>query len=129
MSVQQPPVLSLNTSVCEDPSLLWYDNPPSFVEEVRSDGSYLDHAAIMKLRNTSTSRKNFAALIVSIFTTEERTSFNVNGKKKNKLDPHRISFVKQKVFQMYPLQAKESQDKAWAECVVVIDEANRRLNR
>ena len=34
-----------------------------------------------------------------------------------------------KVFQMYPMLAGESADKAWAECVVAIDEANRRLRR
>lgn len=80
----------------------------------------------MKLRNTSTSRRNFAAIIVR---SRRKHLFWYERQEENKLDPHRISFVKQKVIQMYPLQAKESQDKAWAECVVAIDEANRRLNR
>ena len=86
---------------------------------------------VMRLRNNSTLRKNFAAQIVrSIFTKEERSISNVNGSRNNaQLDPLRISFVKQKVFLMYPLQPGEKTDKAWAVCVGAIDEANRRLNR
>ena len=84
----------------------------------------------MKIHNNSASRKHFSSMIVrAIFTEEERATSNVSGRKKAKLDPHRIAFVKQKVFQMYPMLAGESADKAWAECVVAIDEANRRLNR
>ena len=138
---QHPPVpqpsaqatAPLHTSAFESPSLLWYENPPSFTENTQQENNsreYLDHAAVMSLRNNSTSRKNFAACIVRrIFTEAERSTSNVNGKNKAQLDPHRIGFVKQKVFQMYPLLSGETTDKVWAECVAAIDEANRRLNR
>ena len=113
--------------------MLWYDNPPSFIDDVQPDGNvtdYLDHASLMKIRNSSASRKHFSSLIVrAIFTEDERAKSNVSGRKKVKLDPYRIAFVKRKVFQMYHLLTGEKGDKAWAQCVVAIDEANRRLNR
>ena len=134
-AVVPPRPARLQTSTFDSPSMLWYDNPPSFIDnipaQVQPDAAdYIDHPTLMKIRNTSASRKHFSSLIVrAIFTEEERSTSNVSGRKKSKLDPHRIAFVKQKAFQMYPMLAGEKADKAWAECVVAIDELNRRLNR
>ena len=65
-----------------------------------------------------------------IFTEAERSTCNVNGRNKSKLDPIRITYVKNKTFQMYPLNPQvEKFEKAWSECVTVIVEGNRRLNR
>ena len=115
--------------------ILWYENPPSFHELRFTSGywisiKYLDHQTVMRLHNTSTSRKNFASLLVwRVFTYQERATCNVNGQNKLKLDPIRINYVKTTVFQMYPLMAEEVSKRAWAECVISIDEANRQLNR
>ena len=59
----------LQTSAFESPSMLWYDNPPSFIDDIQPDGNvtdYMDHASLMKIRtcNSSASRKHFSSLIV-----------------------------------------------------------------
>ena len=52
----------------------------------------------------STSRKNFASLLVrEIFTDKERVTCNVNGRHKPKLDPVRIDYVTRTVFRRWPL--------------------------
>ena len=54
---------------------------------------------------------------------------NVNGRKKPKLDPSRIAFIKRASFESFPLTGEETEKRAWGGCVEAIDEANRRLNR
>ena len=75
-------------------------------------------------------KKEFCVtLSTQIFTDEERSTSNVSGRNKTKLDPTRIAYVKQTTFEMWPLKQGEDMKRAWADCVVSIDEANRRLNR
>ena len=83
------------------------------------------------MRSSGISRRNFVKkLVAMVFTEEERSTCNVNGRNKPKLDPIRIAYVKSKTFQMYPLNPQiEKMEKAWSECVIAIDEGNRRLNR
>ena len=66
--------------------------------------------------------KNFAKkLVAMIFTEAERSTCNVNGCNKPKLDPIRINYVKNKTFQMYPLNPHvEKLERAWSECIIVI---------
>ena len=92
---------------------------------------YVEHKKILDLKSSGISRKNFAKrLVAMIFTEAERSKCNVNGRNKPKLDPIRINYVKNKTFQMYPLNPlAEKLEKAWSECVIAIDEGNRRLNR
>ena len=54
----QPPPAPLYTSAFDSPSVLWYENP-SFIKKNQENSSrdYLDHAAVMSLRNNSSSRK------------------------------------------------------------------------
>ena len=69
-------------------------------------------------------------LVELIFTKAEHSTSNVNGRNKPKLDPVRILYIKKKTFQVYPCNPNmEKEEKAWAECVIAIDEGNRRLNR
>ena len=39
-----------------------------------------------------------------------------------------IQYIKSLTFQHYPLESFETEKKAWAKCVLAIDEGNRRLN-
>ena len=86
----------------------------------------------MRLKNEASSRKNFAVkLCRQLFTEEERSKSNVSGKKggKAQLNPVKIDIVRTKTFAMFPTETGGSEKKAWSQCVVAIDEANRRLNR
>ena len=120
LSLALPPLPvkpSISTPAYEDPSLLWYDNTPSFVDAddagTSNSKEYIDHPTIMCLRRTSISRKNFASLLVrQIFTNEERSTSNVSGRNKTKLDPTRIAYVKQKTFEMWPLKQGEDMKRA-----------------
>ena len=78
--------------------------------------------------NKSCSRRNFATnLVRCLFTVEERIQSNVNGRGKNMLNPSLMKYVKEKSFEFFPLDSGEKMNEKWAECVVSIDEANRRL--
>ena len=72
--------------------------------------------------------KNFAKRLVAlIFTEAKRSECDVNGRNKPKLDHIRINY---ETFQMYPLNPQVAKlEKAWSECVIAIDEENRRLIR
>ena len=85
----------------------------------------------MTLKNKSNSRRNLAKRIAAeIFTTDERLHCNVNGKQgKPSFDPKRMEKVKKAVLTYWPLEPKETMDRAWKECVTAIDEANRGLKR
>ena len=107
----------------------WYSG--GLDDSTAPEREYVDHTKIMELKSCGISHKNFAKKLVEmIFTKTERSTSNVNGRHKPKLDPVRISYVKNKTFQMYPYNPSvEKEEKAWAECVIAIDEGNRRLNR
>ena len=97
---------------------------PSFFE--------LTTEQIRRIKEASSSRKNFAAKLVhEIFPQEVLTSSNVNGRKgKSKLDPEKMSTVRQIVYTYWPLKPGACEEKDWAsKCTKAIDEAGRRLNR
>ena len=49
---------------------------------------------------------------------------------KRQLNPDRISLIRSKIFDIWPLEGHEKNEaKSWQECVTAIDEANRRLVR
>ena len=138
--VQRPPashsmnnsLAPLSTSAYTHPSSTWYANPStSMIEDPNNEKEYIEHGKILDMRSSGISRRNFAKKLVAlIFTEAERSTCNVNGRNKPKLDPTRIGYVKRKTFQMYPLNPRiERIEKAWSECVIAIDEGNRRLNR
>lgn len=78
--------------------------------------------------NKSCSRRNFSTNMVRhLFTKEERMQSNVNGRGKNMLDPNLMRYVKDKSFQFFPISGSEKLADKWSECIIAIDEANRRL--
>ena len=125
----------LSTSAYAHPSSTWYANlSTSLIEHPATtnlEREYIEHSKILDMKSSGISRRNFAKkLVAMIFTETERSTCNVNGRNKPKLDPIRIDYVKRKTFQMYPLNHQiEKIEKAWSECVIAIDEGNRRLNR
>ena len=92
------------------------------------DGGHMSLRELTNVYTKSTSRRNFAAnLVRSLFTREERMRCNVKGRGKDMLNPTLIEFVKTKCFEFFPLPGSENVKDKWAECIVSIDEANRRL--
>lgn len=76
----------------------------------------------------SCSRRNFAVWLVrTLFDEQTRIQSNVAGKKKNKLDPTKIAYIKAKCFEFYPLTGQEKEKDEWAQCIISIDESARRL--
>ena len=65
----------------------------------------------------------------TIFDEDVRKVSNVNGVKKQQLDPEKVAFIRRVAFAQFPLKGEPSEHKAWSTCVEAIDEANRRLNR
>jgi len=51
------------------------------------------------------------------------------GKKKQKLCPTTIEYIKKQCFFNWPLQPDERKEDEWVSCIIAIDEGNRRLNR
>lgn len=96
-----------------------------------TSGEFLSLEEIQRIKNSSSSRMNFAAkLNRQLFSVEERKSCNVRGRQgKSMLDPERIKYVKEVTFRMYPVEEDETDWRAWSACVVAIDESNRRLNK
>ena len=61
---------------------------------------------------------------------DERKSSNVRRKlEKCQLDPFRLGVLRRSAMEMYPLATGEKEDAVWQQCIRVIDEACRRLNR
>ena len=125
----------LSTSAYVHPSSKWYANlSTSLIEHpagTNHEREYIEHSKILDIKSSGISRRNFTKkLVAMIFTETERSKCNVNSRNKQKLDHIRIDYVKRKTFQMYPLNLQiEKIEKAWSECVIAIDEGNRRLNR
>ena len=86
---------------------------------------------VMRIKNMSSSRMNFAAnLNRRLFTEEERAASNVRGKaNKQMLDVKTVDYIKKVTFRLYPLESSEKEKTAWNACVIAVDEANRRLNK
>lgn len=78
----------------------------------------------------SCSRPNFATnLVRELFTKEVRKRSNVAGKKKDKLDAAKMEYVKSTVFKYHPCTQMDKMPEVWKECIRLIDESNRRLNK
>ena len=114
---------------------MWYaSTSPSFIGDPTSatlELEYVEQTKIQDMTSSGISRRHFAKKLVAMFFTEEdQSTCSVNGRNKQKLDLFCITYVKSKTFQMYPLNPQiEKIEKAWSECVITMDEENRRLNR
>ena len=85
----------------------------------------------MYLRQKCCSRRNFCAkLNQEVFDEQTRKRSNVAGKLgKLKLNPVLVDYIKCLAFQHFPLEQNQSEKAEWAQCVIAIDELNRRLNK
>jgi len=82
---------------------------------------------LLRIKAASSSIKNFAARLNSeIFTTTERSTQNVNGVGKPKLNEVKIAAIREAVFSSYPVELAEQED-TWKSCKVAIDTMNRKL--
>ena len=93
-------------------------------------GGMLEPARIRFIQRNSCSRRNFAVnLVRNIFDEDTRKLSNVAGKLgKLKMNPVLMEYIKSVTFQYYSLEPFEKEKKEWHNCVVAIDESNRRLN-
>ena len=105
---------------------------PIDFEEVPSSigvsSGILENSDTQRIKRISCSCKNFASRLVSeLFDEPTRRKSNVKGKLgKLQLNPVLINYVKSLTFQYYPFEQFEKENNEWAECIVAIDEANRR---
>ena len=89
---------------------------------------------ILQIKQGSISRKNFAVnMMRKLYDETERRSSNVRGKAgKDQLNPARMMYmyVNDETLKWYPAHGSQlEKQKAWSACILVIEEANRRLNR
>jgi len=78
----------------------------------------------------SCSRCNFAVnLVRELFTTEVRKTSNVTGRNKEQLDKAKMAYIKATVFKYHPCTQADKLSEAWKDCILMIDESNRRLNK
>lgn len=104
-------------------------------ESIGSQTQYSDALTLLQnrayldsIKARSSSIKNFAAKLNSeIFTREERSQSNVNGLQgKPKLDPQKITAIRNATFVAYPVESHK-QNGVWKTCVKAIDGMNRKL--
>lgn len=83
------------------------------------------------MRQKSCSRRNFCAkLNQEIFDEQTRKRSNVAGKLgKLKLNPVLIDYIRSLAFEHFPLELHENEKAEWSQCIIAIDELNRRLNK
>ena len=82
--------------------------------------SWIPEAEIQQIKINSCSRKNFAKkLAEALFDEETRASSNVNGRRKRKLNPIIIRYIRSICFQFYPHHGDEEAE--WKECIRAID--------
>ena len=95
--------------------------------EESSEDDLLSRSELTQIFMKSCSRKNMAVLMTRrLFSPEVRMSSNVSGRKKKKLDPKIINFIRRKAFLFFPSVHLDN-SKEWSECIVAIDESSRRL--
>ena len=76
----------------------------------------------------SCSRRNFAVnLVRELFSEEVRKNSNVAGRGKEQLD--KVKYVKSTVFKFHPCTQADKVSDVWKDCIAMIDESNRRLNK
>ena len=103
-------------------------NGEQLVGQSPSQTSWITETDIKEIKDNSCSRKNFAKNLACIlFDDETWAKSNVSGRKKRKLNPIIISYIRSVCFQCYPYDGNEEVE--WKECVKAIDEGNRRLVR
>ena len=122
------PVSSITIQPCVRFEIVTTNPEDSGVAVCSSD--MLKQARIRFIQRNSCSRCNFAVnLERNIFDEDTKKLSNVAGKLgKLKMNPVSIEYVKSLTFQYYPLEPFEKEKKEWNNCVVTIDESNRRLN-
>ena len=96
-----------------------------------SCSGWIEPGRISYLRQKSCSRRNFCAkLNQEIFDEQTRKRSNVAGKLgKLKLNPVLVDYIKSLAFQYFPVEHNQSEKSEWSQCVIAIDECNRRLNK
>ena len=100
----------------------------SSLSHVQSTSSWFPTTEVTYIYNHSCSRGNFAAnLTRRLFDEQTQKISNVSGKKKAKLNPIIMEYVKSTCFQFFPCSQLDV-GKEWSNCVVTIDESCRRLN-
>ena len=107
----------------------------------QSDTTFLDiilpEAVVQDLHAKSLNRGNFAKqLVFNLFSPEERKGKNCFGRRtglqsgpKAPLDPVRLDFVREKVFQYYPCDHGLEETIWRRQCVIAVDTALRGENR
>ena len=104
--------------------------PANEEEVVDSSVELLSPSVLTPIFVRNCSRHNFAAkLVAKLFDRETRLRSNVNGRGKDQLDTEKISYVKKKSFEYYPLNEGEKEPTEWQLCIISIDESNRRLKK
>lgn len=107
-------------------------NPRSNPSTPRKYGDYtLRPQAILRIRNNSCSRPNFAKNVVEkLFSKEDRCVCNVKGVLgKKPFDAEKMAYVKDLTFEQYPAVPPENESDSWSWCVRAIDTASRQLIR
>jgi len=64
-----------------------------------------------------------------LFTTEVRKTSNVADRNKEQLDKAKMAYVKATVFKYHACTQADKPSEAWKDCILMIDESNRRLNK
>lgn len=110
-----------------------------FVDEIKfnSDDVVLQEDLIRDLHSKSLNRGNFAKhLVFHLFSPEERKGKNCFGRRaglqsgpKAPLDPFRLQYVRDKVFQYYPCEPGLEETIWRRQCVIAVDTALRGENR
>ena len=89
---------------------------------------FLSSSEINSILENSCSRSNFATkLSRRLFDEKTRLASNVSGRGKKQLDPKKISYIRSIVSKKYPVIPPQKETEQWAQCVIAIDEASRRL--
>lgn len=104
---------------------------PEFSETIYPITEVFNAKFLEKEKRASSSRQNFATILVrKFFSQEVRIVSNVFGKRgKQKLNVDIMAAIKVATFKMYPLTSSEDEKTAWRTCCKAIDSANRQLYR
>ena len=105
-------------------------SPSTSSEALKSVLLLKNNSYLQSIKLRSNSIANFAAkLNCELFSKEERMKSNVAGtRSKEKLDPSKITAIREATFSVYPTDVSH-QHMVWKGCVKATDEMNRRLFR
>ena len=124
-AIQHESTLSFNSARFDDESLF------------NAEGIVLPEELIRDLHSKSLNRGNFAKhLVFQLFSPDERKGKNCFGRRaglqsgpKAPLDPIRLQYVRDKVFQYYPCEPGLEETIWRRQCVIAVDTALRGENR